>query len=90
MDALMIYFLCVAGYFLLCLVIIIVDDIFSDYRLNEAHINAMKEEYERKKAEKKLRKSARRPKGHWEFNGGSLSSHWVPDKEPDLIDIGRY
>ena len=77
MDALMIYFLCVAGFFLLCPVIIIVDYIF-------------KEEYERKKEEKRRRKSARRPKGHWEFNGGSLSSHWVPDKEADLIDIGRY
>lgn len=53
MDALMIYFLCVAGFFLLCPVIIIVDYIFSDYRPNEAQMKAMKEEYERKKAEKK-------------------------------------
>ena len=87
MDALMIYFLCVAGFFLLCPVIIIVDCIFSDYRPNEAQMKAMKEDYERKKAEKRRRKLAGRPKGHWEFNGGSLSSHWVPDKEEKLLDI---
>jgi len=87
MDALMIYFLCVAGFILLCSVIIIVASIFSDYRPNEAQMKAMKDEYERKKAEKKRRKLARRPKGHWEFNGGSLSSHWVPDKEEKLLDI---
>ncbi len=90
MAALMIYFLCVVGFFLLCSVIIIVAYVFSDYRPNEAQMKAMKEEYERKKEEKRRRKLAGRPKGHWEFNGGSLSSHWVPDKEPDLIDIGRY
>ena len=90
MDALMIYFLCVAGFFLLCPVIIIVDYIFSDYRPNEAQMKAMKEDYERKKAEKRRRKLARRPIGHREFNGGSLSSHWVSDKEADVIDIGRY
>ncbi len=59
MDALMIYFLCVAGFFLLCPVIIIVDYIFSDYRPNEAQMKAMKEEYERKKEEKKLKSSNR-------------------------------
>ena len=59
MDALMIYFLCVAGFFLLCPVIIIVDYIFSDYRPNEAQMKAMKEDYERKKAEKKLKSSNR-------------------------------
>ena len=59
MDALMIYFLCVAGFFLLCPVIIIVDYIFSDYRPNEAQMKAMEEEYERKKAEKKLKSSNR-------------------------------
>ena len=55
----MIYFLCVAGFFLLCPVIIIVDYIFSDYRPNEAQMKAMEEEYERKKAEKKLKSSNR-------------------------------
>ena len=55
----MIYFLCVAGFFLLCPVIIIVDYIFSDYRPNEAQMKALKEEYERKKAEKKLKSSNR-------------------------------
>ncbi|MDY6271236.1 MAG: hypothetical protein SPL43_07630 [Prevotella sp.] len=55
----MIYFLCVAGFFLLCPVIIIVDYIFSDYRPNEAQMKAMKEEYERKKEEKKLKSSNR-------------------------------
>ena len=59
MDALMIYFLCVAGFILLCSVIIIVASIFSDYRPNEAQIKAMKDEYERKKAEKKLKSSNR-------------------------------
>ena len=87
MDVLMIYFLCVAGFFLLCSVTIIVAYVFSDYRPNEAQMKAMKEDYERKKEEKRRRKLARRPKGHWEFNGGSLSSHWVPDKEEHLIDI---
>ena len=60
MDALMIYFLCVAGFFLLCPVIIIVDYIFSDYRPNEAQIKAMKEDYERKKEEKKVKKRLKR------------------------------
>ena len=60
MDALMIYFLCVAGFFLLCPVIIIVASIFSDYRPNEAQIKAMKDEYERKKAEKSMRKRMKR------------------------------
>ena len=55
----MIYFLCVAGFFLLCPVIIIVDYIFSDYRPNEAQMKALKQEYERKKAEKKLKSSNR-------------------------------
>ena len=59
MDALMIYFLCVAGFILLCSVIIIVASIFSDYRPNEAQIKAMKDEYERKKAEKKFKSSNR-------------------------------
>ena len=60
MDALMIYFLCVAGFFLLCPVIIIVDYIFSDYRPNEAQIKAMMEDYERKKEEKKAEKRLKR------------------------------
>lgn len=59
MDVLMIYFLCVVGFFLLCSVIIIVAYVFSDYRPNEAQIKAMKEEYERKKAEKNLKSSNR-------------------------------
>lgn len=87
MNGLMIYFLCVAAFFLLCLVIITVAYIFSDYRPNEAQKKAIKEEYERKKEEKRHKKLARKPKGHWEFNGGSLTSHWVPDKEKYLIDI---
>ena len=60
MDALMIYFLCVAGFFLLCPVILIVDYIFSDYRPNEAQIKAMMEDYERKKEEKKAEKRLKR------------------------------
>ena len=60
MDALMIYFLCVAGFFLLCPVIIIVAYVFSDYRPNEAQIKAMKEDYERKKEEKKVKKRLKR------------------------------
>lgn len=60
MDALMIYFLCVAGFILLCSVIIIVASIFSDYRPNEAQIKAMKEDYERKKEEKKAEKRLKR------------------------------
>ena len=59
MDALMIYFLCVAGFILLCSVIIIVAYVFSDYRPNEAQMKAMKEGYERKKAEKELKSSNR-------------------------------
>ena len=90
MDGLLIYFLCVAAFFLLCSVIITVAYIFSDYRPNEAQTKAVKEEYERKKEKKKRKRLAHRPRGHWEFNGGSLSSHWVPDKEPDLIDVGKY
>lgn len=60
MDALMIYFLCEAGVFLLCSAIIIVAYIFSGYRPNEAQIKAMKEEYERKKEEKSMRKRMKR------------------------------
>ena len=60
MDALMIYFLCVAGFILLCSVIIIVASIFSDYRPNEAQIKAMMEDYERKKEEKKAEKRLKR------------------------------
>ncbi len=60
MDVLMIYFLCVAGFFLLCSVTIIVAYIFSGYRPNEAQIKAMKEEYERKKEEKSMRKRMKR------------------------------
>ena len=48
----MIYFLCVAAFFLLCSVIIAVAYIFSDYRPNEAQKKALMEEYERKKEEK--------------------------------------
>ena len=90
MDGLLIYFLCVAAFFLLCSVIITVTYIFSDYRPNEAQKKAAWEKYERKKEERRRDKLACRPKGHWEFNGGSLSSHWVPDKEPHLIDVGKY
>jgi len=60
MDGLLIYFLCVAAFFLLCPVIIIVDYIFSDYRPNEAQMKAMKEDYERKKEEKKAEKRLKR------------------------------
>ena len=87
MDGLLIYFLCVAAFFLLCPVIITVTYIFSDYRPNEAQKKAAWEEYLRKKEEKRLEKLARKPKGHWERDEGSKSSHWVPDKEEPLIDI---
>ena len=55
MNGLMIYFLCVAAFFLLCSVIITVAYIFSDYRPNEAQKKAAREEYERKKEEKRIR-----------------------------------
>lgn len=87
MNGLMIYFLCVAAFFLLCSVIITVTYIFSDYRPNEAQKKAAWEAYERKKEERRLEKLARKPKGHWERDEGSKSSHWVPDKEEPLIDI---
>ena len=60
MDGLLIYFLCVAAFFLLCLVIIIVGYIFSDYRPNEAQKKAMMEEYERKKEKKKAERMLKR------------------------------
>ena len=60
MDGLMIYFLCVAAFFLLCPVIIIVDYIFSDYRPNEAQKKAAWEEYERKKEKKKAERMLKR------------------------------
>jgi hypothetical protein len=56
MNGLMIYFLCVAAFFLLCSVIITVAYIFSDYRPNEAQKKAAWEEYERKKEEKMRKK----------------------------------
>lgn len=60
MDGLMIYFLCVAAFFLLCSVIITVAYIFSDYRPNEAQKKAMMEEYERKKEKKKAERMLKR------------------------------
>ena len=87
MDGLLIYFLCVAAFFLLCSVIITVTYIFSDYRPNEAQKKAVWEEYERKKEEKRRKKLANRPKGHWDFNSGSKCPRWIPDREETTLDI---
>lgn len=57
----MIYFLCVAAFFLLCLVIITVAYVFSGYRPNEAQKKAVKEEYEEKRVRRRMKRLNRTP-----------------------------
>ncbi len=86
MDGLITFFEILVAIMIVIFVIVVVGTLITGYGLSDADMK----EYYRREEEKRRKKLARRPRGHWEFNGGSLSSYWVPDKEADLIDIGRY